>query len=283
MKKFLVLIASLLIILIIGSEVGPISHALEQDNYLSLYSSASVYVRNSSFAVQLKGRNIVDMYGLQFTLRYDTAKVSLSSITFRNGYALQAKSEKMNGNIKEITYATLNSQVSKQRIDTLLIADMVFTGTAAGSTEIGINGIKALNSVIDDFDLINANTDYTLQLTISDPIPNPPPTPTPSPSPSPSPTPDPEHVEKVLGFVDRLYDTLLNREPDEEGLHYWKDSLLEGKYTAAMVVEYVILYSPEFLGMEHSFEEFVETCYIALLGRPSDPEGKAFLLGWQIK
>lgn len=78
--------------------------------------------------------------------------------------------------------------------------------------------------------------------------------------------------EKVEKFVDRLYNTLLGRDPDENSADH-KNDLLDGK-TACEVARNFVL-SDEFLNKGLTNEEVVDKMYMTFLGRPADEAGKA--------
>lgn len=81
---------------------------------------------------------------------------------------------------------------------------------------------------------------------------------------------------RIVGFVDRLYNAIMDREAEEEGMDFWVNGLISGEYTAAEVLEYMLLHSPEFIDKDSSNEEFVEACYLTILGRPSDEPGRIY-------
>lgn len=78
--------------------------------------------------------------------------------------------------------------------------------------------------------------------------------------------------QKVEQFVDRLYNTLLGRDPDKNSADHKKD-LLDGK-TACEVARNFVL-SDEFLNKGLTNEEVVDKMYMTFLGRPADEAGKA--------
>lgn len=83
---------------------------------------------------------------------------------------------------------------------------------------------------------------------------------------------------KIVEFTTRYYNGLMNREPDEEGLEYWTKSMTLGERTASDLTRGFIN-SPEFRNQNISKEDFVEGLYEIYMGRPSDPEGKAYWVG----
>ena len=84
----------------------------------------------------------------------------------------------------------------------------------------------------------------------------------------------PASTPSVSGFVDRLYNILLGRSAEPEGLSDWTNKLSTGVSTSAEIV-YGIAGSPEFNNRGLSNEEVVEKMYEAMLGRASDEGGKA--------
>lgn len=81
----------------------------------------------------------------------------------------------------------------------------------------------------------------------------------------------------IKGFITRLYQNILGREPEAEGMQYWYNQLVTGAKDAATVASNFV-FSKEFENLKLSDDEFLERMYITFLGRGSDVEGKAF---WQ--
>lgn len=76
----------------------------------------------------------------------------------------------------------------------------------------------------------------------------------------------------VEGFVDRLYTTVLNRQPDEAGKTYWVNQILNEQASGSKIAE-GFLNSAEFLARDLDNEDFVETLYTVFFNRvPSDAE-----------
>lgn len=84
---------------------------------------------------------------------------------------------------------------------------------------------------------------------------------------------------KVESFVERLYTVALNRESEPAGLAYWTDRLINRKFNASYVVQFILLDSPEFLEKKLSNEQFIEISYKTFFNRDPDPDGKKFWLG----
>ncbi|MBR3515271.1 MAG: leucine-rich repeat protein [Lachnospiraceae bacterium] len=84
----------------------------------------------------------------------------------------------------------------------------------------------------------------------------------------------PEQQRATREFVTRMYDVVLGRMPDEEGLNTWTDNLNSGRSSAVDIV-YGFFYSPEYLNKGKSNGAIVTDCYNAMLGRDPDPSGYA--------
>ena len=100
--------------------------------------------------------------------------------------------------------------------------------------------------------------------------------PTPVPTPAPTPVPLPSQ-DKVTGFVTRLYQTGLGREPDTFGLAFWRSGLMSNVMTGAKAAEN-FLHSEEFQNKRLSDSDYIDVLYQALMDRKSDADGKAY---WQ--
>lgn len=83
-----------------------------------------------------------------------------------------------------------------------------------------------------------------------------------------------QKVGPVEAFVGRLYTIALNREAEETGLKDWSGKLVGGSLTGSQVAG-GIFFSDEFSNRNLSDEDYVETLYLVMMGRPSDAGGKA--------
>jgi len=81
-------------------------------------------------------------------------------------------------------------------------------------------------------------------------------------------------TEYCNGVVFALFTGLLGRQPDPAGLQFWISRLKGGAPRHEVLIGF--LESPEYTSNHASSDEFVESLYINLLGRPSDPDGKQF-------
>ena len=83
----------------------------------------------------------------------------------------------------------------------------------------------------------------------------------------------------VEGFVRRLYKDILNREPDQAGFSEWTKKLTNRSITGTQAA-YQFAFSDEYVRKNVSDTEFINTMYLALLGRSADAAGRN---NWQEK
>lgn len=81
------------------------------------------------------------------------------------------------------------------------------------------------------------------------------------------------NIEQIQAFVKRLYNSCLQRNPDEVGFNDWTNRLASGSATGGLVAK-GFFFSKEFLGRNISDEDYVEMLYNVMMGRASDPVGK---------
>ncbi len=84
------------------------------------------------------------------------------------------------------------------------------------------------------------------------------------------------NASKAIGdFVIRLYQQCLNRDPDSEGLNYWKNQLLSKVNTGAGL-SYSFIFSTEFIARNVSDDVFIDIMYRTFFDRVGDSGGKAY-------
>ena len=83
--------------------------------------------------------------------------------------------------------------------------------------------------------------------------------------------------ELVGGFIDRLYNVVLQRDADPTGREYWIGQLASGSTGAGIARGF--FFSREFLARQFSDEEYLEILYHTFFDRASDPTGRAYWLG----
>jgi len=79
-------------------------------------------------------------------------------------------------------------------------------------------------------------------------------------------------VAEVEAFVTRFYQECLNRQPDQQGLDYWTNSLLAGILTGADVANGFV-FSTEFTSLNTSNEDYLTVLYFAFFDRDPDSAG----------
>ena len=84
----------------------------------------------------------------------------------------------------------------------------------------------------------------------------------------------PDAEEKVIAFITRCYEIILERKPDEGGLQTWYRELTSGRKSASEIIDRFVC-SPEYFDRYCGDEATVEFLYKVMLGRNPDPEGMA--------
>ena|GEM_PF-2528790 len=147
--------------------------------------------------------------------------------------------------------------------DTLTLAEGNFNSSIHWGRKITKSGLKADKT----FDYLY--TRYTEPATSSptEPVQTQEPVQTPEPT-------APADQGKVTSFVERLYQIMLDRDAEAEGLNNWTQNLMQGAKTGADVAEGFVL-SPEYINKNEDNETFVEKMYLTFMDRGSDAGGKA--------
>ncbi|HAF25894.1 MAG TPA: hypothetical protein DCG85_01120 [Lachnospiraceae bacterium] len=89
---------------------------------------------------------------------------------------------------------------------------------------------------------------------------------------------------QIVSYVERIYRKILKREPDDGGLNYWVDAIMNGqsadgiKYDPATVIRTGFFRSDEYKAKNRSRDEFISDVYLAFFDR--DPDGDGFSY-WQ--
>ena len=83
--------------------------------------------------------------------------------------------------------------------------------------------------------------------------------------------------QSTRGFVYRMYNVVLGREPEEDGLQYWVSRLNNGSAYAVDIVS-GFFESSEYHNKKKSNNEIVTDCYKAMLGRNPDEAGYRYWL-----
>lgn len=90
-------------------------------------------------------------------------------------------------------------------------------------------------------------------------------------------TPGPGGYPVSEEFITQLYKSILGRNPDADGLEYWKNKMSTGSTAADLVMGFFD--SQEMKNRKLTNEQYLEYAYTAILGRAPEPSGKAYWLG----
>ncbi len=82
-------------------------------------------------------------------------------------------------------------------------------------------------------------------------------------------------LNQVSAFVDRLYDTILKRSCDTNGIVYWTEQLCSQKQSGSQVAGGFV-FSQEFKDLHLCDDHYIEVLYVAFMGREFDEAGKSY-------
>ncbi len=82
---------------------------------------------------------------------------------------------------------------------------------------------------------------------------------------------------QVDAFIERLYQNILERNADADGLNTWRDKLENQGWSATEVAKF-FYDSPEFQNLNLSDSEFLDRTYRTFFNREADQGGKAYWL-----
>ena len=85
--------------------------------------------------------------------------------------------------------------------------------------------------------------------------------------------------ETIADFVTRLYREILEREPEREGLDFWRGQLINDIMTPSQVI-LEFLTGPEFVNRQHNDSEFLTILYAVFFNRAPDKDGFKFWLDY---
>ncbi|MCI9072823.1 MAG: DUF4214 domain-containing protein [Lachnospiraceae bacterium] len=84
-------------------------------------------------------------------------------------------------------------------------------------------------------------------------------------------------LEKLGGFVDRLYEKALKRPSESDGRQYYIEQISTRKITAEQAAKN-FFFSPEFESFKTSDQEYIERLYLTFMGRASESDGMYYWL-----
>ncbi|MBL4930222.1 cohesin domain-containing protein [Clostridium paridis] len=116
------------------------------------------------FKVYIKAENVYDLYGVQFTINYDTELLNLvsSTLDMKNGFK-SFGGETVDKAKGVITYPLINSNSKKELLKEQLIGELVFKGKNKGGNILNVSNIKAVDS---DAVVISKNTNYSIPINV---------------------------------------------------------------------------------------------------------------------
>lgn len=88
-----------------------------------------------------------------------------------------------------------------------------------------------------------------------------------------------EYTKDTQGFVTRMYNVVLGRNPDPTGLKNWTDKLNSKQASASDIIN-GFFQSDEYTGKPKTNSEIIEDCYNAMLNRSADITGKTNWLNY---
>jgi len=83
--------------------------------------------------------------------------------------------------------------------------------------------------------------------------------------------------QNAIEFIGSLYEDIMGREFDLEGLNFWVSTLVNGSRTGTTMVDY-FFFCPEYLAKNKTDSQFVDDLYRLVMGRVADPGGRAYWL-----
>ena len=86
---------------------------------------------------------------------------------------------------------------------------------------------------------------------------------------------DSNKVIRTNFFVERLYNVVLGRKCDREGMNYWTEELLSGRISGTSAA-YGFFFSAEYENSKKYYSEYINDLYDALMGRQADDSGRTF-------
>ncbi|MDD7795008.1 cohesin domain-containing protein [Clostridium sp. 'White wine YQ'] len=137
--------------------------AQERTTIITAIDKSEVKI-GEEFRVYIKAENVYDLYGVQFTINYDTQLLDLvsSTLDMKNGFK-SFGGETVDKSKGVITYPLINSNSKKELLKEQLIGELVFKGKSKGGNILNASNIKAVDS---DAVVISKNTDYSIPINV---------------------------------------------------------------------------------------------------------------------
>lgn len=159
-KRF---ISTLVCIIAMGFLSTITVNAQEKTTIMTSLDSSQVNV-GQEFKVYVKAENVYDLYGVQFTINYNTELLDLVSNTLdmKNGFK-SFGGETVDKSKGIVTYPLINSNSKKELLKDQLIGELVFKAKSKGGDIFNMSNVKAVNS---DAVVISKNTNYSSPINV---------------------------------------------------------------------------------------------------------------------
>lgn len=117
------------------------------DTRINIRLDKDNYNIGDTFKVYVEGQNVVDMFGLQFTLEYDPSKLEVQG----DGMELLGGYQSFGGVTVDkekgiLTYPVINSESTTELVETEQVGYVTFKALQEGSTMLTLTNIKAVNT-----------------------------------------------------------------------------------------------------------------------------------------
>lgn len=159
-KRF---ISTLVCIIAMGFLSTITVNAQEKATIMTSLDRSQVNV-GQEFKVYVKAENVYDLYGVQFTINYNTELLDLVSNTLdmKNGFK-SFGGETVDKSKGIVTYPLINSNSKKELLKDQLIGELVFKAKSKGGDIFNMSNVKAVNS---DAVVISKNTNYSSPINV---------------------------------------------------------------------------------------------------------------------
>jgi hypothetical protein len=159
-KRF---ISTLVCIIAMGFLSTITVNAQEKTTIMTSLDSSQVNV-GQEFKVYVKAENVYDLYGVQFTINYNTELLDLVSNTLdmKSGFK-SFGGETVDKSKGIVTYPLINSSSKKELLKDQLIGELVFKAKSKGGDIFNMSNVKAVNS---DAVVISKNTNYSSPINV---------------------------------------------------------------------------------------------------------------------
>jgi hypothetical protein len=137
------------------SELGSFSVYAQGTTKVLIVSDKTECKVGDNIKVSVQAQNVVDLFGLQFTIHYDPSVLEIQG----DGMIFEGKYSDYNGTVDKekgiLTYPLINQGATKNKKDNEVIGTVTFKAIKKAPVIITMDGIKAVNTTLEE---INYNT-----------------------------------------------------------------------------------------------------------------------------